>query len=250
MRIFRTPPTRIFHVSELHCGMVALGLMVPASIAVAQAPAANAKRHTTTSSAHHAAKSQQPAPVPVAQAPAPPPMPHWPVNEQPNPASVVWDANGLRINASNSSLQQILHEVSTETGSKVEGPIPDQRVYGEYGPGQARDVLSQLLQGSGYNVLLAGDLGKGAPRDIVLSPRQAGPVNQPNPNASRPQQDPDEEIPPDQPEEQPQPPVPPPQQQMQMRPGFGMHDDVVGAGAGEGLQVRIGRRDHQMHVEG
>ena len=66
-------------------------------------------------------------------------------------------------------------EVSTETGTKVEGMGADQRVYGDYGPGQARDVLSQLLQGSGYNVLLAGDIGQGAPREIVLSPRQSGP---------------------------------------------------------------------------
>ena len=91
-------------------------------------------------------------------------MPDWPVNDKPSPASVVWDATGLRINASNSSLQQILSEVSTETGTKVEGMGADQRVYGVYGPGQARDVLSQLLQGSGYNVLLAGDIGQGAPR--------------------------------------------------------------------------------------
>ena len=87
-------------------------------------------------------------------------MPNWPVNDKPSPASVVWDATGLRINASNSSLQQILNEVSTDTGTKVEGFGADQRVYGSYGPGQARDVLSQLLQGSGYNVLLAGDLGR------------------------------------------------------------------------------------------
>ena len=66
---------------------------------------------------------------------------------------MTWEATGLRINASNSSLQQILNEVSVETGTKVEGLGADQRVYGEYGPGQARDVLSQLLQGSGYNVL-------------------------------------------------------------------------------------------------
>ena len=36
---------------------------------------------------------------------------------------------------------------------------------------------------------------------------------------------------------------------MDMRPGFGMHGDAVGAGLGEGLQIGIDRRDHQMHVE-
>jgi hypothetical protein len=146
-------------------------------------------------------------------------MPNWPVNDKPGPASVIWDATGLRINASNSSLQQILSEVSTETGTKVEGMGADQRVYGVYGPGQARDVLSQLLQGSGYNILLAGDIGHGAPRQIVLSPRQS---NSGGPQASmnRPPQDQDEDAP-EPPEEQPQPPIQPPQTQNPVRPGFG-----------------------------
>jgi len=137
-------------------------------------------------------------------------MPAWPVNDKPSPASVVWDANGLRINASNSSLRQILSEVSTETGTKVEGLSGDQRVYGSYGPGRARDVLSQLLQGSGYNILLAGDIGQGAPREIVLSPRLTGAGGSPQTAMNRPQQEADEDVP-EQPEEQP--PVQAPQMQ-------------------------------------
>ena len=129
-------------------------------------------------------------------------MPNWPVNDKPNPASVVWDANGLRINASNSSLQQILSEVSTETGTKVEGMGADQRVYGDYGPGKARDVLSQLLQGSGYNVLLAGDIGQGAPRAKSCSVRAKAALRSAPTGMNRPQQDPDEDVP-EQPEEQP-----------------------------------------------
>jgi hypothetical protein len=151
-------------------------------------------------------KQQQPAPV-AQTPPPPPPLPAWPINDQPSPASVVWDANGLRIHASNSSLRQILSEVSTETGTKVEGLNADQRIYGEYGPGNARDVLSQLLQGSGYNVLLAGDIGQGAPRQIVLSPRLAGPGGAPRSAINRPQQEGDDEQ--DQPEEQPAVQAPP-----------------------------------------
>jgi hypothetical protein len=48
------------------------------------------------------------------------------------------------------------------------------RIFGAYGPGQPRDVLSQLLEGSGYNVLMIGDQGQGAPRQIVLTPRRSG----------------------------------------------------------------------------
>jgi hypothetical protein len=132
----------------------------------------------------------------------------------------VWDSSGLRISASNSSLQQILNEVSTDTGTKVVGSVPDQRVYGNYGPGDARDVLSQLLQGSGYNIILAGDIGKGAPSEVVLTPRRSGPANAPNTTSNTQQGDPDEEIP-DQPEEEPQPQVQQPQMPGETRPGFG-----------------------------
>jgi hypothetical protein len=35
-----------------------------------------------------------------------------------------------------------------------------------------------------------------------------------------------------------------------MRPGFDMHGDDVGASLGEGFEIRVARRDHQMHVDG
>jgi hypothetical protein len=103
-----------------------------------------------------------------------PEAPKWPANDHPAQAAVTWDSQGLRIDAANSSLQQILKDVETATGADVEGMGDDERVFGAYGPGLARDVLSQLLHGSGYNVLMIGDLGKGAPRQIVLSARHAG----------------------------------------------------------------------------
>lgn len=93
------------------------------------------------------------------------------MDDHPNPASVVWDSKGLSIKADNSSLQQILLDVETATGTKIEGVGPDERVFGVYGPGLARDVLSQLLHGFSYNVLMIGDLGEGAPRSIILTPR-------------------------------------------------------------------------------
>jgi hypothetical protein len=96
---------------------------------------------------------------------------------------VVWDSHGLRIEAANSSLGQILKDVSTDTGAKVEGLRSDQRIFGTYGPGPAREVLSQLLDGTGYNVLMIGDQGSGTPRQIVLSSQPTGPA--PAANASR-----------------------------------------------------------------
>ena len=232
MPIFATLQSRIIIPSSaLQCVMLsgALVLSIPVSAqspSQPTSPPVSRARNLTPSHkshAHQPVKKQELAPVAVA--PPPPPMPDWPVNDKPNPASVVWDANGLRINATNSSLQQILSEVSTETGAKVEGMGADQRVYGQYGPGQARDVLSQLLQGSGYNVLLAGDLGKGAPREIVLSPRKTGPSGSPAGGMNRSQQDPDEDIP-EQPEDVPVQPVQNPQTQNGPRPGFGPNGPI------------------------
>jgi len=228
MRIFATLQSRMISSPAMRCVMLSGALLAtafPSSVSIsAQSPSQPTSVPATSAPAplpphksriRQPVKKQEPAPVAV----TPPPMPNWPVNDKPNPASVVWDANGLRINATNSSLQQILSEVSTETGTKVEGMGADQRVYGQYGPGQARDVLSQLLQGSGYNVLLAGDLGHGAPREIVLSPRQGGPTNAPA-GMNRPQQDADEDNP-EQPEDTPVQPIQNPQTQNGPRPGFG-----------------------------
>ena len=39
------------------------------------------------------------------------------------------------------------------------------------------------------------------------------------------------------------------QRAMQMRTGLGMDGDVIAAGLGEGLEIGIARRDHQMRVE-
>jgi hypothetical protein len=161
---------------------------------------------------HLTAAPAQPTAAQAASAPVPPPapvMPLWPANEKPAQATVVWDSQGLRIDAVNSSLQQILNDVATATGTKVEGFDSDARVFGAYGPGPARDVLSDLLQGSGYNVIMIGDQGRGTPREIVLSARRVGDA-QPAANAAQPaQSDEDADV-----EEQPQPQTPP------MRPGF------------------------------
>jgi hypothetical protein len=145
----------------------------PATHAAAQ-PVAHSTAHARTRKKPSAAKPvAQAAPAPAPVAPAAPPMPNWPVNDKPAEASVIWDSHGLLIVASNSSLDRILSEISLKIGAKVEGAGEDERVFGSYGPGPARDVLSELLEGTGYNVLMVGDQGEGTPRRIVLSGRPA-----------------------------------------------------------------------------
>jgi hypothetical protein len=152
----------------------------------------------------HPTVAQTPDP-PVPVTPPEPEKPKWPAYDHPAQASVIWDSRGLSIDASNSSLQQIMTDVSTATGVKVEGMGSDQRIFGTYGPGQARDVLAQLLQGSGYNVLMIGDQGQGTPRRVLLSTRQSGGA-QPAARNSQPNNDEENEV-----EEQPVVPAPVPE---------------------------------------
>jgi hypothetical protein len=132
----------------------------------------------------------------------------WPANEKPLDASITWDSHGLTISAGNSSLQQILKDVATVTGATVEGLDTDERVFGTYGPGKARDVVSELLRGTSYNVLMIGDQGEGTPREIVLSARnEAGKTAV----AANPVQASDDDADTDdQPQQPPQPLVRPP----------------------------------------
>jgi hypothetical protein len=181
--------------------------------------------HKKARSHKHLAAAKSQSPAAQATVPATPPepeLPKWPANEKPSPATVTWDSLGLRIDAANSSLSQILQDVATATGAKVEGFDTDQRVFGAFGPGTARDVLCQLLQGSGYNVLLIGDQGQGTPREILLSLRHAGSAPAAvNPAPARDEDiDTDEQPLPGQPPIRPsafpgRPPLPPQQQRPQ-----------------------------------
>ena len=125
-----------------------------------------------------AAMQFRPAPEPIGVRPPAQPSLIWPANhaaEQPaNRAKVSWDSRGLEIEASNSSLRQILHQVAAETGAKLEGITQDQRIFGSYGPGPGCEVLSELLEGSGYNVLLIGSRDGVAPLSIILTARSPG----------------------------------------------------------------------------
>jgi hypothetical protein len=102
----------------------------------------------------HAAKTEQPAPAPEPAPPAPPPT----LAQMPASAPQVTFRNGqLTIVAQNSTLGDILREVRGQTGAAVEIPSnATERVVGQFGPGQARDVLASLLNGSHFNYVMLG----------------------------------------------------------------------------------------------
>jgi hypothetical protein len=194
--------------------LVAAHISLTAQTPDPQAPApASTPKYVHRKRPNPAHPAVQPTPVitPVPITPPEPEQPKWPAFDPAAQASVVWDSRGLRIDAANSSLQQILKDVSTATGAKVDGLATDERIFGAYGPGQAREVLSQLLQGSGYNVIMICDQGQGTPRQILLSPRQAASNQGAARTAQNNSNDEDNDV-----EEQPATPDPP----APARPGF------------------------------
>jgi hypothetical protein len=166
-----------------------------------------AKHRKKPASLHKDLAATQPAPQPDPVPPPAPPPPNWPANDQPSNAKVTWDSKGLSIVAANSSLSQILKDVSSQTGATLQGFNRDQRIFGVYGPGPARDVINQLLDGSGYNVLLIGDQGEGTPRQILLTPRAGGVSPPSRSNNPAPEEDTEVEQQAQQPEPTPPPPV-------------------------------------------
>jgi len=163
---------------------------------------AHTSKHRTTKA------TPQPDPA-VATRPPDPPPPDWPANAQAKPASVGWNGRQLSVAATNSSLKQVLQQISSATGVKVEGAGGDERIYGSYGPGPAREVLSELLEGSAYNVLMIGDQGEGTPRELVLSSKggRGAAAAQGQPGAVQQNQNGDDDAQEDiEPQEQPEQP--------------------------------------------
>jgi hypothetical protein len=204
----------------LLCGTLALGsvAMLPQSAMSQTTPSQTAPSQTTTSPtapsqatrsqatpsqmpAVHAKHQKKPTSVAIAE-PAPPPPPTVAPSlfqQPPAPATVITGNNELSVKAENSSLAQILHQVSSETGMKLDGLGGDERVFGSFGPGAPREVITSLLNGTSYNVMMVGDLPNGAPRELLLTSKASGGASpSANTNQSPAQtHNPDEETPDD-----------------------------------------------------
>lgn len=127
----------------------------------------------------------------IATAPA---APLTPAQRPPRRAEISYVNSELVVAASNSSLNQILREISRLTGIKITGGVNEERVFGNYGPGPVSEVLRGLLDGSNSNMLFVQATGE-KPSELILTPRMGGP-SPPNPNASRFEDNRDDEPPP------------------------------------------------------
>src|ERR1700746_671938 len=66
----------------------------------------------------------------------------------PVPPQVSYQNSQLTINAPNSTLGDILRAVRKQTGAEIEIPSASERVVTHLGPGPAREVMAELLNGS------------------------------------------------------------------------------------------------------
>ena len=143
------------------------------------------------------------------QAEPPPPLPSGPtgkpVQQMPLdaiatiPPQVTYENNQLTIIAPNSTLADILRAVRKQTGADIEIPSAPERVVTHLGPGPAREVLAELLNGSRFNYVLLGSpsddsaltrvvlVAKTGPQEVAPNPVVAGTPPPPNPAVGQPE---------------------------------------------------------------
>lgn len=99
-----------------------------------------------------------------------------PVRTAPSAAgqtTVVWASPTLTIRAAGEGLPGILRQVARATGMKVTGGVPDEPVFGSYGPGAVQKVLAALFDGLSVNMLLVNG-SPTQPKDLILTARTGG----------------------------------------------------------------------------
>jgi len=127
----------------------------------------------------HTKKPQkQEQPVPSLPAYTPAPLEPVPLDLVPAVAPRVHFSEGkLTIVAHNSTLSDVLKQVREQTGAELDiPPNANERVVADLGPGPARQVLADLLNGTHFNYVMVGSTtDPTAIQNIVLTPRTGGP---------------------------------------------------------------------------
>ena len=90
------------------------------------------------------------------------------------PANVQYADGQIAVLADNSSLSEIIRDVARRAGMAVQGSVVDERVFGTYGPAAPAEVLSELLKGTGSNMVVLA--GTSHVPELILTPKQGGPT--------------------------------------------------------------------------
>ena len=112
------------------------------------------------------------------------PVPQLPLDSTPAVApQVSYQSGQLTILAPNSNLGDILRAVRKQTGAEMEIPAnANERVVTQLGPGPAREVIAELLNGSRFNYVLLGSPGdSNVLTRVVLVPKTGGDAAGQNP---------------------------------------------------------------------
>jgi len=130
--------------------------IVCAQTAPPKAAATVGQKPATKKSSKKLSKKKPPAEVKVEPPPAPPPPPT--LAQQPPVAPRVTYRDGLlAIDAPNSTLGDIFGGIKRLTGATVDGPANlNDRVIVHLGPGQPREVIAALLNGSRFDYVVMG----------------------------------------------------------------------------------------------
>jgi len=129
-----------------------------------------------TSQTHKKTKKPVPPP-PLPSGPTGPVQPIPLDSMAPVPPQVSYQNEQLTIVAPNSTLGDILRAVRKQTGAEIEVPSAPERVVTHLGPGPARDVMAELLNGSRFNYVLLGSPSNDALLTRVVLVAKTGPEN-------------------------------------------------------------------------
>ncbi len=164
---------------------IACALML--GIAVSLGASSPAGATTQTQHTHKKKKKvQQPPPPPL------PSGPTGPVQQIPLDSiaavapQVTYQNNQLTIVAPNSTLADILRAVRKQTGAEIDIPPAPDRVVTHLGPGPARAIVAELLNGSRFNYVLLGSPGDDTMLTRVVLVAKSGPDVTPGPAGAHP----------------------------------------------------------------
>ena len=100
--------------------------------------------------------------------------------QEPN-TQITYSAGLVTVVARNASLDEIIRQVAAKVGMQVNGRVPNDRVFGTYGPESASGILTTLLDGSGINLIIVQSASN-QPLELVLTQRSGG-ATPPNPSS-------------------------------------------------------------------
>ncbi len=158
----------------MNAGIKLTGLLVAGVLCLPIAGRAD----TQSSHRVHKVKKQQPPPPPLPSG-TQGPVPQVPLDAIPAVAPQVSYQDGLlTIVAPNSTLGDILRGVRKHTSADIEIPATaNERVVTRLGPGPAREVVAELLNGSRFNYILLGSPDNVSALVRVVLVAKTGPDN-------------------------------------------------------------------------